>query len=162
MKIIYLAVGLSVIGLFSAAQALNFDRYGDWLMTDQLYYSTFNEGEQWYWRHDFNTPPPEETVSLAQKIQFCHRFKGTWSHIEGDCVLIPGEYILDYIEFVETGGEGYRTSAITRQTDIDPSTIDPATLDWNDYENWSPALQLYFSTNNEGETNGALKPWSFE
>jgi hypothetical protein len=37
--------------------------------------------------------------------------------------------------------------------------MDPATLNWNNYANWSPEKQLYFSTLGQQETDGQIIPW---
>ncbi len=144
----------------SAAFAVNFQYYPDWTLSDKLYYSTFNEGEKWKWHWSLDKPK-EDTLTPAEKINLCLNYGGMWSHYEDDCVFEEDTYILDYIEALEAG-EPVHYSAPNKEVDIDPRNIDPATLDWAEFENWSPEIQLYFSTVNEQEKEGILKPWSFK
>ena len=81
---------LLLLGLVSVAEAsllssrLNYDHYDGWRHNDQLYYSTFNHGEQWKtWSAQRYTLEP---LNLVDQINLCYAHGGGWNHYFGDCV----------------------------------------------------------------------------
>ncbi len=162
---------LSLFGLVVSSVAnasllsskLNYDHYDSWRNNDQLYYSTFNIGEQWKpWAA---TRYEIEPLNLVDQINICYAYKGGWNHYFNECVIDDETQLLGYIETVE-GAErfGFHFSApsLNLEREEDLSQIDPTTLNWEDYEAWSPEKQLYFSTMDEEESDGAIIPWKLD
>ncbi|NCP67378.1 hypothetical protein GW756_04155 [bacterium] len=154
------------LGFTSVAQAsllssqLNYNQYGDWRNNDQLYFSTFNNGEQWKpWKNDRYTVDP---LTLVDQINLCFAYGGGWNHYYNDCVIEDEDQLLDYVEAVEDAerfGFHFSAPAYNIETEENFEDIDPADLDWDNYVNWSPEKQLYFSTLDQQEENGVIIPW---
>ncbi len=157
------------LGFTSVAQAsllsseLNYDYYSDWRNKDQLYYSTFNSGEQWKsWKDDRYTV---ERLSLVDQMNLCFAHNGGWNHYYNDCVIEEEAQLLSYIEAVEDAerfGFHFSAPSLKLETEEAFTDIDPATLDWDNYEAWSPEKQLYFSTLNQNESDGLIIPWQLD
>lgn len=160
---------LLLLGFSSIAQAsldgskLDFESFGQWRFQDQLYYSTFNVGEQWRpWSDSRYTVEP---LNLVDQLNLCFSYGGGWNHYFSECVIEDEDQLLDYLEAVEDAerfGFHFSAPAFNRQTEVALSEIDPSTLDWENYENWSPEKKLYFSTVGQNETNGEILPWQLD
>lgn len=153
----------------TAAQAslisskLGYENYSGWRNSDQLYYSTFNSGEQW---KNWNTSRYEVSpLNLVDQLNLCYAYKGGWNHYFNDCVIDDEDQLLDYIEAVEDAerfGFHFSAPALALETEEDFTTLAPEAIDWENYGAWSPAKQLYFSTIGQAEQNGEVIPWKFD
>lgn len=160
---------LAALGFSSVAQAslisskLDYDQFENWRYEDQLYYSTFNQGQQWKdWPHDKYRVEP---LNLVDQLNLCFAHGGGWNHYYNDCVIDDEDQLVDYIEAVEAAerfGFHFSAPSFNRDVDEDLSEIDPTTLNWDDFENWSPEKKLYFSTLDENESDGEIIPWQLD
>lgn len=160
---------LLAIGLTSTAQAslisskLNYNYYSNWRNADQLYYSTFNSGEQWKsWKSNRYTLEP---LNLVDQLNLCFAHSGGWNHYFNDCVINDEDQLLNYLEAVEDAerfGFHFSAPAYNMETEVDFRNQDMATLDWDKYSSWSPEKQLYYSTIGQNETNGVIIPWQLD
>ncbi len=160
---------LVALGFSSVAQAslvsseLNYDQYDNWRFQDQLYYSSFNSGEQWKaWSNDRYTVAP---LNLVDQLNLCFAHGGGWNHYYNDCVIDDEDQLIDYLEAVEEAerfGFHFSAPAFNREVEDNLSEIDPATLNWDEYEMWSPEKKLYFSTLDQQESGGEVIPWQLD
>jgi|GEM_PF-5790229 len=162
----FLLVGLLMSSVANASlisSKLGYDNYKGWNNNDQLYYSTFNSGEQW---KGFKTPEyTVESLNLVDQINLCFAYKGGWNHYFNDCVIDEEDQLVAYLEAVEDAerfGFHFSAPAYQPETEEDFTMLDPATLDWSHYAEWSPEKQLYFSSIGQGETEGEIIPWSLD
>lgn len=139
---------------------LDFEQFENWRFNDQLYYSTFNHGEQW--KSCSNDRYTLEPLNLVDQLNLCFAYGGGWNHYFNDCVIEDEDQLVSYLEAVEDAerfGFHFSAPAFNREIEVPLSEIDPSTLNWDEYHTWSPEKQLYFSTLNQQETEGELKPW---
>lgn len=142
---------------------LNYDHYDGWRNYDQLFYSTFNNGEQW---KTWSSARYEvESLNLVDQLNLCYAYGGGWNHYFNECVIDDEDQLLSYIEAVEDAerfGFHFSAPAIEPDDEEDFTTLDPDTLDWDNYASWSPEKQLYFSAIGEGEIEGEIIPWTLD
>ena len=142
---------------------LDFDQFENWRFNDQLYYSTFNEGQQWKpWADDRYTVEP---LNLVDQLNLCFAHEGGWNHYFNECVIEDEDQLVDYLEAVEEAerfGFHFSAPAFNQEIETPLSELDPETLDWDNYQYWSPEKQLYFSTIGQNETEGAIIPWHLD
>lgn len=141
---------------------LGYRHYQSWRHADQLYYSTFNNGEQWKsWpssRYEL------EPLNLVDQINVCYAHGGGWNHYFNDCVIDDEDQLLSYIEAVEDAerfGFHFSAPALVPEAEEDFTQLSVEEVDWEHYASWSPEKQLYFSTLGEGEKDGAVIEWEF-
>jgi len=142
---------------------LPYNNYQDWRQSDQLFYSTFNVGEQWKdWSGGRSTVEP---LNLVDQINLCYQYNGGWNHLFNECVIEDEAALVNYLEATEEAERfGFHFSAPTqiKEVDEDLASLDPEQLDWNNYSNWSPQQQLYFSTLSQSEQDGEIVPWTLD
>ncbi len=142
---------------------LKYDYYQSWRQSDQLYYSTFNSGEQWKpWPAARTT---FDNLNLVDQLNLCFAHGGGWNHYLGECVIEDEDKLVDYLEAVEETqrfGFHFSAPALNLETETDLASIDPKTLDWSTYERWSPEKQLFFSSLSQGEQGGTVIPWQLD
>ena len=150
----------SVANASLLSSKLNYDHFDSWRNNDQLYYSTFNNGQQW---KDWPASRSEiEPLNLVDQLNLCFAFEGGWNHFFNECVIDDEDQLLGYMEAVEeTERFGFHFSAPSLNLEVEDNLadIDVNSLDWDKYETWSPEKQLYFSTLDQNETEGVIKPW---
>lgn len=157
----FLFVSVAEANLISSK--LNYEHYADWRKADQLYYSTFNSGEQWKpWKNNRYAVKP---LNLVDQLNLCFAYDGGWNHYLNACVINDEDQLLNYLEAVEDAERfefHFSAPAYNIESEVDLRNQDPAILDWDNYKAWSPEKQLYFSTLGQNETEGSIIPWQID
>ncbi len=132
----------------------SYKTYEDWTQGDQLYYSTFNDGEKWTWHSALNKPEPESNLTLVEQINLCYDYGGGWNHYINNCVIEDESVLLDYVKALEYAEQNtFYYSSPPKNTEKAPEVFEGQEdrFNWKNLKHWSPEYQLHFSTFNTGE-----------